>query len=59
MKMHIVLKFVGHEREKPYSNDIDILLTKFGSKEKDKEKHLSRFVKRLKKHQNLIMENRY
>lgn len=41
----------SYRREKSHSNDIDILLTKFGSKEKDKDnnKHLARFVKRLKK----------
>jgi len=41
----------SYRREKPFSNDIDVLLTKFGTNEKSKksEKHLQRFVTRLKK----------
>jgi len=38
----------SYRREKPFSNDIDILLTKFKST-KTKDKHLKRFIKKLKK----------
>ena len=41
----------SYRREKPTSGDIDVLLTKFGTKDTSskKTKHLERFVKRLKK----------
>ena len=41
----------SYRREKPFSNDIDVLITKFGTTEKSKksDKHLERFVKRFKK----------
>ena len=41
----------SYRREKEFSNDIDILLTKLGSKSnnKDNDKQLKRFVNRLKK----------
>lgn len=41
----------SYRREKPFSNDIDVLLTKYGTTEKSKksEKHLQKFVSKLKK----------
>ena len=41
----------SYRREKPFSNDIDVLLTKYGTTEKSKksEKHLLKFVSKLKK----------
>jgi DNA polymerase/3'-5' exonuclease PolX len=41
----------SYRREKPKSNDIDVLLTKFGTTDKSskKDKHLQKFVKKLKK----------
>ena len=41
----------SYRREKPFSNDIDVLLTKFGTTEKSKKsgKHLLKFVTKLKK----------
>ena len=41
----------SYRREKPVSNDIDVLLTKFGTNDNSKkaDKHLVRLVKRLKK----------
>jgi DNA polymerase/3'-5' exonuclease PolX len=41
----------SYRRQKPFSNDIDVLLTKFGTTERSKksEKHLIKFVSKLKK----------
>ena len=41
----------SYRREKPKSNDIDVLFTKFGTTDKSskKDKHLERLVKKLKK----------